>query len=94
LPFKTIDLPLFDRLKFVKAPTSEQGANLPPSMGLQFFGLVDIDGQTGQVTVHLMDRDDTGSTKSPATPPVAARCWRAATAASPVLSRVYRIANR
>jgi alkaline phosphatase D len=46
-------------VKFMKAPTAEQGANLPPSMGLQFFGLVDIDGQTEQMTVRLMDRSDT-----------------------------------
>ena len=45
-------------LKFVKAPTAEQGQNLPPSAGLQFFGLVDIDGATEQMTVRLMDRDD------------------------------------
>ncbi len=45
-------------VKFVKAPTKEQGVNLPPSMGLQFFGLVDIDGQTEQLTVRLMDRAD------------------------------------
>ncbi|MDE4275284.1 alkaline phosphatase D family protein [Phaeobacter gallaeciensis] len=45
-------------VKFVKAPTEEQGANLPPSMGLQFFGLVDIDGATQQMTVRLMDRAD------------------------------------
>ena len=45
-------------VKFVKAPTEERGANLPPSMGLQFFGLVDIDGATQQMTVRLMDRAD------------------------------------
>ena len=45
-------------LKYVKAPTEEQGANLPPSMGLQFFGLVDIDGATQQMTVRLKDRGD------------------------------------
>ena len=45
-------------MKFVKAPTAEQGANLPPSVGLQFFGLVDIDGDTQQMTVRLMDRAD------------------------------------
>ncbi|MEQ9126258.1 MAG: alkaline phosphatase D family protein, partial [Alphaproteobacteria bacterium] len=45
-------------VRFVKAPTKEQGANLPPSMGLQFFGLVDIDGATEQMTVRLMDRAD------------------------------------
>ena len=46
-------------VKYVKAPTKEQGANLPPSAGLQFFGLVDIDGETQQMTVRLMDRVDT-----------------------------------
>ena len=45
-------------LRFVKAPSAEQGANLPPSAGFQFFGLVDIDGETQQMTVRLMDRDD------------------------------------
>jgi alkaline phosphatase D len=28
-------------------------------MGLQFFGLVEIDGATEQMTVRLMDRADT-----------------------------------
>ena len=37
----------------------EQGVNLPPSEGLQFFGLVNIDGDTEVMTVRLMDRDDT-----------------------------------
>ncbi|MGQ7846233.1 alkaline phosphatase D family protein [Granulosicoccus sp. 3-233] len=46
-------------VRYVKAPTADQGVNLPPSMGLQFFGLVDIDGQSRQLTVRLMDRDDT-----------------------------------
>ena len=45
-------------VKFVKAPSPDQGANLPPTMGLQFFGLVDVDGRTEQMTVRLMDRDD------------------------------------
>lgn len=45
-------------IKFIKAPNKEQGANLPPSMGLQFFGLVDIDGASGEMTVRLMDRAD------------------------------------
>ncbi|PHP68464.1 alkaline phosphatase [Zhengella mangrovi] len=53
-----LDMTFGPEVKYVKAPTAEQGANLPPSMGLQFFGLVDIDGQTGQMTVRLMDRED------------------------------------
>ncbi|WP_170791572.1 alkaline phosphatase D family protein [Ruegeria lacuscaerulensis] len=46
-------------VKFVKALAEGQGVNLPPSAGLQFFGLVDIDGATEQMTVRLMDRADT-----------------------------------
>ncbi|MBD8891583.1 alkaline phosphatase D family protein [Roseibium litorale] len=53
-----LDMTFGPEVKFVKAPTAEQGVNLAPSMGLQFFGLVDIDGQTEQLTVRLMDRDD------------------------------------
>ncbi|WP_323783781.1 alkaline phosphatase D family protein [Thalassovita sp.] len=51
-----MDMTFGPKVEFVKAPTAEQGANLPPSMGLQFFGLVDIDGQSQQMTVRLMDR--------------------------------------
>ena len=43
---------------FVKAPSPEQGINLPPSEGMQFFGLVDIDGDSERLTVRLMDRND------------------------------------
>ncbi len=53
-----LDMTFGPELKFIKAPTAEQGANLPPSAGLQFFGLVDVDSQTEQMTVRLMDRDD------------------------------------
>jgi len=51
-----MDMTFGPKVEFVKAPTAEQGANLPPSMGLQFFGLVDIDGQSQQMTVRLMER--------------------------------------
>lgn len=54
-----LDATFGPEVKFVKAPTKEQGQNLPPSMGLQFFGLVDIDAQTQQMHVRLMDRGDT-----------------------------------
>jgi alkaline phosphatase D len=40
--------------RFVKAPPEGQ-ANLPPSAGLQFFGQVDIAGDTGVMTVTLKD---------------------------------------
>ena len=53
-----LDMTFGPELKFIKAPTKEQGQNLPPSAGLQFFGIVDIDDKTEQMTVRLMDRDD------------------------------------
>ncbi len=45
-------------VRFVKAPAPGQGVNLPPSAGLQFFGLIDIDGASERLTVRLMDRAD------------------------------------
>jgi alkaline phosphatase D len=53
-----LDMTFGPEVRFVKAPTAEQGQNLPPSAGMQFFGLVDIDGKSEQLTVRLMDRDD------------------------------------
>ena len=53
-----LDMTFGPELKFVKAPSKEQGQNLPPSAGLQFFGIVDIDDKSEQMTVSLMDRDD------------------------------------
>lgn len=53
-----LDMTFGPELRFVKAPPEGQ-SNLPPSAGLQFFGLVDIDAATRQMTVRLMDRDDT-----------------------------------
>ncbi|MGO4354521.1 alkaline phosphatase [Rhizobium sp. RAF36] len=45
-------------VRFIKAAPGGIESNLPPSAGMQFFGLVDIDGATEQMTVRLMDRDD------------------------------------
>ncbi|GAA4217842.1 alkaline phosphatase D [Sagittula marina] len=53
-----LDMTFGPEVKFVKAPTEAQGANLSPAEGLQFFGLVEIDGDTEQMTVRLMDRAD------------------------------------
>ena len=39
---------------FVKAPPAGQ-ANLSPYSGLQFFGEVNIDAQSGDLTVDLRD---------------------------------------
>lgn len=51
-----LDMTFGPEVKFMKAPAADQGQNLPPSAGLQFFGLVDIDNKTRQMTVRLMDR--------------------------------------
>ena len=46
------------QLRFVKAPTKEQGPNLSPALGLQFFGHVAIDGESERMTVTLKDAAD------------------------------------
>ena len=46
------------QVRFQKGCTAEQGENLAPCFGLQFFGRVDIDGRTGVMTVTLKDVDD------------------------------------
>jgi alkaline phosphatase D len=46
------------QLVFSKAPTPEQGQNLPPSYGLQFFGRIDLDGESEVMTVALKDVAD------------------------------------
>jgi alkaline phosphatase D len=43
---------------FEKGCSSEQGENLAPCFGLQFFGRVDIDGRSGVMTVTLKDVDN------------------------------------
>jgi alkaline phosphatase D len=54
-----LDMTFGPELKYVKAPAADQPQNLPPSDGLQFFGLVDIDGGSEAMTVRLMDAADT-----------------------------------
>jgi alkaline phosphatase D len=46
------------RAMFQKGCGAEQGENLAPCFGLQFFGRVDIDGQSGIMTVTLKDVGD------------------------------------
>jgi alkaline phosphatase D len=54
----TLDMTFGPQVRFVKAPPTGQ-ANLAPSAGYQFFGDVQIDGRTAEMTVHL--RDMTGA---------------------------------
>jgi alkaline phosphatase D len=51
-----LDMTFGPQVVFMKTPAAGQGVNLPPSAGLQFFGLVDIDGADETLTVRLMDR--------------------------------------
>ena len=53
-----LDMTFGPQLAYIKAPSKEQGQNLPPSEGMQFFGHVAIDGTSQQMTVTLKDLDD------------------------------------
>lgn len=53
-----LDMTFGPEVRYVKAPADGQ-VNLPPSAGLQFFGIVDIDGASEELTVRLMDTADT-----------------------------------
>ena len=46
------------QLKYIRASTKEQGLNVSPAAGLQFFGHVAIEGSTGLMTVTLKDWND------------------------------------
>ncbi len=46
------------KVMYQKGCSAEQGDNLAPCFGLQFFGRVDIDGATGVMTVTLKDVDN------------------------------------
>jgi alkaline phosphatase D len=54
---KELDQTFGPEVRFVKAPPPGAGL-VSPGSGYQFFGLVDIDGATAQLTVRLMDRDN------------------------------------
>ncbi len=45
-------------VRYVKGPAQGQEQNLPPSEGLQFFGVVDIDAESETMKVTLRDRAD------------------------------------
>jgi alkaline phosphatase D len=53
-----LDATFGPQVVFVKAPSKEQGQNLPPSEGMQFFGSIAIDGASEVMTVTLKDVDD------------------------------------
>ena len=53
-----LDATFGPQLVYIKAPGKEQGQDLPPSFGLQFFGHVAIDGASEVMTVTLRDVDD------------------------------------
>ena len=53
-----LDATFGPQVVFVKAPSEEQGQNLPPSEAMQFFGRIAIDGASEIMTVTLKDVDD------------------------------------
>ena len=53
-------------MRFAKAAPA--GAILSPSDGLQFFGHVQIDGASGQMSVTLRDRNDVALWSTTMTP--------------------------
>jgi alkaline phosphatase D len=62
------------QVAFHQAASAEQGDNLAPCYGLQFFGHVAIDGATGTLTVTLKDVENRALwaiTLDPAAPPAA-----------------------
>jgi hypothetical protein len=63
-------------LAYIKAPTKEQGQNLPPSFGLQFFGHVAIDGATEVMTVTLKDVALQRGERADSRHCAASRVWR------------------
>jgi alkaline phosphatase D len=54
----TLDNTFGPELRYVKAPSREQGQNLPPTFDMQFFGHVAIDGASEVMTVTLRDVND------------------------------------
>ncbi len=55
-PANTLDGTFGPDRVFIKAPTT---ANVSPADGYQFFGEVDIDGDSGELTVRLREQDGT-----------------------------------
>ena len=55
---KPLDMTFGPEVRFIKSSKGGIESNLPPSAGLQFFGLVDINGASEEMTVRLMDRED------------------------------------
>ncbi|WP_019997549.1 alkaline phosphatase D family protein [Aureimonas ureilytica] len=53
-----LDMTFGPELRYVKAPSAEQGQNLSPAAGLQFFGHVRIDAASEVMTVTLRDTAD------------------------------------
>jgi alkaline phosphatase D len=67
-------------LMFAKGCSTEEGENLAPCFGLQFFGRVDIDGGSGVMTVTLKDVDDRSLWSVEIAPQPDARATRAVAA--------------
>jgi alkaline phosphatase D len=66
---------------YQKGCSAEQGENLAPCFGLQFFGRVDIDGKSGVMTVTLKDVDNRD-------------LWSVDIAPRPDMRRLQRVTSR
>ena len=81
---------------FQNGCSAEQGENLAPCFGLQFFGHVAIDGATEVMTVTLKDVDDRElwSTRDRAEASAAGRGAAGAAAASDYCRRLGGVCDR
>ncbi|KQT85447.1 alkaline phosphatase D family protein [Aurantimonas sp. Leaf443] len=66
-----LDATFGPQLRYAKAPTKEQGQNLSPAAGLQFFGHVRIAADTQVMTVTLRDAADAALWSTDLTPKTA-----------------------
>ena len=81
-------------VRFIKAPGPDK-QNLPPSDGMQFFGHVKIDGQSGQMTVTLRDRADMALWSTTLDPKLAGGVWGTRQSSAPIrkIARPGQAAN-
>lgn len=56
-PAGPLDATFGPQVDFYGGPGPEDGVNLPPSAGHQYFGQVDIDGKSGELTVQIVNRN-------------------------------------
>jgi alkaline phosphatase D len=58
-PAGPLDSTFGPRAEFYAGPLPGEGVNLPPSANRQYFGMVELDGRSGALSVQLIDRTGT-----------------------------------